>query len=395
MVMKTKLAKVGIVFFLFVGMTTNAQEFNEGIGESGQLITANSDILYNITTVVDKNGSISRGFLVGLKSDTLVVHRDQESYKYPLKELINVSIEIERSNYKGLLLGGILGIYLGNVALLKAENQSSNYMEDTGIGPILLWSLLCGFAGGGIGYLFEKSSSDDKEVFAFSDNPNSWADEFNRLKVFIRGDKPRKLYHIMVQLSQVSTRYSNLDIDREMYYYEVTSFNLLRKLDFTYSFFNKMNLGGSICWFGEPSFEYWGYTPFYDFDGDVRQKYYGVGYYAVASYQPLKKEFSKTISWKIGLGLGVGKIDYALTVSKTIFTGEEYITESNETKIKKNSFSSILYTNLDFYLYEGLSIGLAADYVYLPETMPAIPELNLESKSLGNYSIGLAFSLHF
>ena len=95
------------------------------------------------------------------------------------------------------------------------------------------------------------------------------------------------------------------------------------------------------------------------------------------------------------MGLGVGKIDYLFVVSKETFTGEEYIWETNETRIKKNSFSSLLYTNLDFYLYDGLSIGLAADYVYLPETMPAIPELNLESKHFGNYSIGLAFSLHF
>ena len=394
--MKTKLVKVGIVFFLFLGMTINAQELSEGIGESGQLITANSDILYNMVIVMDKKGNISRGFLVGLKSDTLVINRDQENYNYPLKRLVNVSSEIETSNYKGLLLGGVLGIYLGNLAILKAENQSSAYMEESSTGQILLWSLLCGVAGGGIGYLIEKSSSDNKEIFVFLDDPYSWADEFERLKKFIRGDRHRKLYHITVQLSQVSSRYSDLDIASERYYYyNLTSFNLLRKLDITYSAASKLNLGASICWFGGPSFEIWNYNTMFDFEGNVKQNYDGVGYYIVASYEPLKNVFSKTVSWKIGLGLGSGKIDYLLVVSKENFTGEGYITESNETKIKKNSFSSLLYTNLDFYLYDGLSIGLAADYVYLPETMPAIPELNLESKSFGNFSIGLAFSLHF
>lgn len=376
--------KISIIIFLIICVKHEAQQI-EDVTAAGKLITANPDLLYNIVTIVDSGGKLSRGFLIGLKRDSLIINRSDTRYAVSLKEVTNISIEIERSYYRGLALGGVLGIYIGNLALFRAENQNNNYYEDSGAVPVILWSLLWGFVGGGIGYLVDKASTEEFENFSFAD-PESWTEEYERLLMFIRGEKHEKLIHVSAQLAQVASTISKLENYNDFYNYYITSFNMLRKLDLTYSFFKRVDLGGAISWFGEPSFFYYGYDYHTDLAGSIEQEYNGIGYYIISSYSPLKYELPKTLSWRIGGGIGLGNIDYTLRYGNESYT---------DVIINKSTFSGILFSNFDLNLYDGLSLGLAVDYVYIPETMPAIPELNIESSSFGNFGLGFAFSIHF
>lgn len=383
-----------IILLISFSMELLGQNDIENVKMKEELILANPQLLHNIVVVTDKQGNANRGFLIGLKADTILFSRQNEQYRYSLKDLISVTIDVEPSNTKGLLIGGVIGAYIANIAILRAEYQTFAYMSDHELWRSVIFSFLFGAAGGSIGYLIEANSAKVEIDFIFSDDQKKWESEFERFRRFIMGTEKEKLLHISIQLSQVSTRLSELADAEHYYYYDVTNFNLMRKFDITYSVFNKINLGLAICWFGEPSFEDWSFEELNYTSILVQQKYEGIGYYAVGTYEPFQG-FSPDVSWKFGLGIGLGNIDYHLNTLKENYIEGEYLAESFETKISKNIFSGILYTNLDFYLNNVLSLGFSADYVYLAKTMPAIPELNVGKSNFGNYSLGINISLNF
>lgn len=382
---------LSITLFVIVSQS-NSQTKHSELRKSESEILINPQLLDNRIIVTDKNGVVSRGFLVGLKADTIIFNRQDEQFKYSVNNLANLKIDIEPNNTKGFVIGGLLGIYFANFAFLREENQPMAYMEEDRFQLSLLMSFLFGAVGGGLGYIIETNSFEDEVVFTFSDDGNNLNIEFERLRNFIIGKERENLLHISVQLSQVYTRLSELN---NIYYSNTTSFNLLRKLQFSYSFFDKISFGIAVCWLGEPSIDDWNFEDLNHTSNYTRQNYNGAGYYAIGVYEPLRHIFPKSVSLKVGVGLGLAKIDYKLYRLKEIYIEDEYIIESSGTNINKYGFSGLIFTNLDFYLNNLLSLGFSADYIYLQETMPAIPELNLKSRNFGNYSLGINFSLHF
>jgi hypothetical protein len=282
---------------------------------------------------------------------------------------------------------------LGSLTFLQSDYQPTAYLEDFEFLPFTLMSFLSGLAGGGIGYLIEKSSQKGQVEFSFSDNSAELSNDIIRFKEFILGTKQEKKIHLSVHLTQVATRYSELYDAQDGYYHEVTSFNLLRSIYLTKSISNNINIGVAVDWLGEPSIYYYDY--YNNNSIGIKQTFEGIGYYAIGSYEPLVKTIDESFSFTIGLGFGVANIHFEYNVDKEIYYNYEYNIENIDNKeIKGIFFSSIVYSNLDYYLHNGLSFGLTADYVYLPKKMPAIPELNLKSRQLGNFSIGFNFSIH-
>jgi hypothetical protein len=390
--------RITIILFLLQIFTAEfiAQSNHKGSREAEGIILANAEIIHKRVTVTEKDGNVSYGFLIGFKSDTLLMNIGLDRYKHCIKDVRFISIDIEHENYKGFLTGTILGLYLGSLAFFKDENQPIAYMRDIEPIGIVLMGFLSATVGGGVGYLIEKGSSKDQEVFIFSDDPNSWIAEYQRSKDFILGVKKKKLVHLSLQLSQVHTRMAELD-DPDYHYYDATSFNMLRKLDITYQLTDKFCLGAAVSWFGEPEFYFsnWSMDYYNQKSIHVNQKYTGTGYYLIGYYEPLSKTGLKSISWRLGLGLGFCNIDYSVHVSKETDLEYPYQFIENEENIDKIKQSIMCCTNLDFYIHEGFSLGFSADYVYLSEKMTAIPEIGMKERNLGNYSVGFNFSLHF
>ena len=360
-----------------------------------------------MTEVIDKNGNKSIGFLFGLKSDSLILIRKNEKYYYSLKDLLNIEIEYSRKNYKGVVIGSIAGVYLGNIIFFSADGQPTEYWDNEDAGVKAAASLIFAFVGGGIGYIIDIASEGEQEIFSFSFNVNDteWVQELQRLKEFLIGIEKENMVNINFSLSQVSTRFSEIEDNSSIsqnYYYDsyysgVTSFNLLRRIQVTYALLNCLDVGGSICWFGEPSFHsyLYNYFPNGTESINIAQKYEAVGYYASAVYYPLKSIFPKILAWSISGGIGIGNVNYSFEYLRTI---ENYpnITEEETTKtIDENVFSAIISTQLDLYIINELSLGFVVDYVYVPGEMPAIPNTDISESSLSNFSFGAALGFHF
>ena len=155
-----------------------------------------------------------------------------------------------------------------------------------------------------------------------------------------------------------------------------------------------LEVGGAISWFGEPSIFWHSY-----FGGGtnvtVTQMYDGVGYYALTVYHPFASTFSKLISWSIGAGIGMGSVDYYFEEMRTVGSYPEITEEETSKRIDKTVFSALINTQFDLFLIKQLSIGLMADYVFVPGEMPAIPNTDISERSLGNFSFGFALGFHF
>ena len=393
-----------IFFFLFC-LTIFLQVSSQGQEDSlsDDLIIANKQILYNITEVIDKNGNMSLGFLFGLKSDSLILIRNEKKDYYWLKDLVNIEIEYNRANYKGLVIGSVAGAYLGNIIFFTADEQPTAYWDNEDAGGKIAASLLFAFIGGGIGYLVDIALEDGQRnnSFNFYVEEIQWLEEFERLKEFLIGEEKENKININFNLSQVKTRFSEFDNSNDLssnyYYGGVTSFNLLRKIQITYSLLNYLDIGGAICWFGEPQFYSYSYawSPTTNESVNMSQQYEGSGYYASAIYYPFKSVFTGIVSWNIAAGIGLGNVNYSFEYIRTINNYPEITEEIITEKIDKNVFSAMISSQLDLYLFDELSLGFVIDYIFVPGEMPAIPNTDIGTKSLSNYSYGASLGFHF
>ena len=110
------------------------------------------------------------------------------------------------------------------------------------------------------------------------------------------------------------------------------------------------------------------------------------------------------LSWELGLGLGAAKIRFDLTAyrdgnSQNDPNAErQYYSERFEHHISESVFSGVVFTALNLNLYRNLSLGVHADYAYLPDReVPGVSALGIEEQKLrfGNACIGFSLGLHF
>ncbi|MBT8386357.1 MAG: hypothetical protein KJO12_03005, partial [Ignavibacteria bacterium] len=376
--------------FIILGNTGYSQESGTNNFNSHNLEIINKDILYSLVIAQEKNGNFSTGFLIGLKSDTLVIHSKDQNRDIAINDLISISIETPaKGGMRGVAIGGILGTYVFFLAFMQAENEPFAYWQNDSPGGQALVSSLGALLGSAVGYAIDISPDESTEIFNFSGDDANRNKELQRLKKFLTGSESASKLHLNFQLSQVSTRLSELENDQNGYpysYRDVTSFNLLRKIQMTYSILDELEIGGAVSWFGEPSVSWYNYTSGTNENSSGEQTYKGTGYYAIAVYNPFHSIFPETLSWKVGAGIGSGNVDYELTEFRNSgFTqGDTTIASFN-----KSLFSAIIYTQFDLYLYDMFSLGLVADYIYLPKEIPEISELDIRSRNLGNFSFGL------
>jgi len=291
-----------------------------------------------------------------------------------------------------------MGTYFFYAAFWQQEDEPFAYYEMDAPGGQLLVSVLVGaFLGSGIGYLIGNGIGETKETFEFIGSDENKLKEYNRLVEFLTGNAPAPKLHIYFQLSQVSTRLSEEEDNNDLSpfaYGHITSFNLVRKIQLTYSILDELEVGGAVCWFGEPRVEWNSYSSTtYSFSSAIHT-FEGVGYYAIAVYNPFKSIFPKSLSLNLGLGAGTGNVDYKLSSSISEYYGYPP-SDTTIANFNKNLFSVMFYTQLDLFLYDSFSIGFIADYIYLPGVIPGVPELDIDSRNLGSFSFGLTLGLHF
>ncbi|MFC2085288.1 hypothetical protein ACFLS9_09540 [Bacteroidota bacterium] len=378
-----------VIFYINL---SGQEGFNIPAGDD-QLRTAKTDLFYNRVVAVENTGNIAIGLLIGLKADTLVLVQNNIRLNLPLKEMVSISIENEGNYTKGLVVGSIIGMYLGNIIFFHIDREPTAYIANFDVLSVVLANLLSVFVGGSAGYFIDMGMEEEEVVFNFDVKGAEWSEEYKRLRRFLFDEASKKDFHLFLQASKVFTRLSELEDKTQSGYAEfyngLSNFNMLRRIQLTYSFTNNMEAGTAICWLGEPFYRW-----YYDHNGNSYsgfEEYEGVGYYGVISYKPLADILPSNLDWRINAALGLADINYKYM--NEIYEYEE--TNGISKTIDKNLLSAYISTQFDILLYDGFSMGLLVDYIYVDEKMPEIPEFGLDSRELGNFSIGISIGIHF
>jgi hypothetical protein len=347
--------------------------------------------------VYPREGSVLSGLLIGIERNALIIRVGKKDEKIPFRNLTKVMIEAKKKKNIHVLYGMLAGIYLGNYIFYRAANQPADYMKRIDYNPsrFITGNVLFGIAGAGLGLLagavFEKS----ERIFNFTGSAQKRQTEWERMRRFITGERSLKKVHLSIQgghvFTQIIPQYSNLQQSNDYYYYDydyrgrANNFNLMRKFQLTISPKKYFEVGFALYWLGEPSLY------------SVPVKTNTKGYYAVGICKPLLWKLPKGLVWNIGGGLGVAKVNFNLY--HTQYSGyPTYETVTTEHNISKTRFSSFVFTELNFFLQDTLSLGLAADYAFVPsDNAPAIPAAGIPAQKLrfSNGSIGFSLGLHF
>jgi len=183
------------------------------------------------------------------------------------------------------------------------------------------------------------------------------------------------------------------------------NFDMFRKVQLTFNFGRAFEVGLAFYPLSEPMAAAGKYVRTYvgdlEFDNSfqITQTLSAYGAYAVAVYKPFLGRLPKPFSWSIGLGLGAARVGYHL---KTFLQTEDlhngYQDQEGGFDVSKTHPSGVIYTQFECFLYQNVSVGVIADFVYVPSVrVPAFPEMGLSAQSLrfGNASIGFVLGAHF
>lgn len=397
-----------LCIIMFLTLKANFIVPQQNSVSSEEWLRIDDKLINHLVIATEKNTNVVRGLLSAVKGDSLYISNKNKITTLSLKDLISVTIVGKETSLFPTLIGAISGMYLGSILFLTADDQPGEYLEYEELGILALYELLFATVGGGIGYLIDQTFSQDQETFYFTGDNEKVEKEIMRFKSFLSGKYKTNKLKFTVNLAQVGTRLSQLpDQYNSGYYYysydyhDIHSFNMLRSLSLTYNIIEGIDLGIAVNWFGEPAFSY--YSTSYQQNTvssqTITQNFKGNGFYFIVKYNPLQNILSDNIVVNIGSGIGLGKIDFNLSNQKTFadYTQEPF-TENvidNSRIINKTSISYLATGELAFKIYPALNLSLYVDYVYLPEKMPAIPELKLDERNLGNFSYGLGIGFNF
>lgn len=409
--MQKRLSLVFIFILLFCLLEVKGQQIKKNPSASISEMPISTSLLFNNVLVSRREGGSVYGLLVGVESEAVIVRVRGKDEKIPLSNLSKVVIETEKKTSRNALYSMLLGTYIGNFVLLRAKSHPNAYLKDfdSGFG-LFLWNVIFAGAGGGLGYLISSAFEKGEKAFDFSGNEEKRQIKWDKFRRFvIGGDSYPKKFHLSIQagyvFTRVSPRYFSL-LENGGYYVskykctesgcgqEASDFNLLRKLQITFSPVSNAEVGAALYWLGEPSIH--GYNWQMERSIEMNQSLNVKGLYAVGIYKPFLKRIPTKIAWRVGIGLGAAKVDFKLNTQHHVWY--PYTEVLFEHKISKTLISGVVFTELNFYLNDSLSFGLSVDYAYVPpEEAPEIPDAGIPAQKLrlGNGSIGFNLGLHF
>lgn len=416
------------VFFLVVALTGSplsaflrGTPLFEGQASSATRTATRTELLFNNVVITLKDGQRLYGLFVAAESDDFVIKTGKETKRIPRTEILQLSIEAASPHSSLMTKGAVLGIYLGNLLYRGGHiNRGVTpfaYMENEGVWTLLLSNTEYAAAGMGLGYLASFLGGREA-VFKFQGSEDRSILEWERLRRYASGASSANYrFHIAVQGGNVffGPRRTYEQILRESgqqnYYYDEnpSSFNMLRQLRVTVSASKWLDLGAAIFLLSEPSIRDSSYS---DPDVDtsiyrsINETFSSTGYFAVAAVR-LPKGLLDFLSLTAGVGLGVEKIDFHLNTSseteKRIWQGYYYSWQTvsstqNDSSVHKTAFAAAAFGEVSFFLGSGLSLGLAADYVFGPsQTFPSQPDVSIPAHRIrfSNGAVGFSLSYHF
>jgi hypothetical protein len=369
------------------------------------------DFLLNHIVIEQHDGSFISGALIGIEHDTLIVRREGKDQRLSRTKIKKIVVKKEKKTKHYVYSGMFASLYGGNVLSFKNRNQPFAYSEKKGasiLGLFLVESIYAA-AGIGIGWLIGGIVEKDNVSFSFQENMMAAGIQWERMRNYLLGTDYRlDKFHLSAAGGQVLLRniqrYDNHlaseGYSTELQGFNGTSFNLIRKFQMTASLSPRLETGIAVYFLGEPSTWAIKYLS-EDIQKPESRVYLDLdsrGYYAVGLYKPLLPSPSNPLSWEAGAGIGWIKSDFRINTTYRIGVYPERFNINDEHTINKSFISGVIFSELKYYLYSSLSIGLIADYCFSPsEEVPAYSYMDLPAKKIrfGNASIGLNLAMHF
>ena len=349
------------------------------------------------------------GFLVGIKSDILTILSSGQKREVARADLIRVIILKNDTDNTASKLGLIMGLYIGNLLVFKAEDQPAAYLTtERNFSSLFLLLYNLGFMGlGGIlGHLVDAKSIEEIAL-DFTNDEQSDLQSWKIIENIFRSDSNIHRIHFSVYSSYM---YNLATAQHKSFYKDHTGisiykeydipksgikFNLFRRIQITYDLKPDLEIGPTLAFLGEPSFgggNYWSYDDYASLDEQLES----MGYYFSLLYYPFQSAQHKNkIYWNIGLSLGAVDLDYLLHAYFYSYTSESEI--SKQIVISKQTLSALISSELYFTRTSTVAFGLQADYAFIPrQRIGGIPEIGLPAKKLNfsNGGIGILFKIN-
>jgi hypothetical protein len=415
---------MALVLFFTPWTGTCSQEERPESGKEAR-IPAASDLQFSSVIVILRSGAMLGGALVGVESDAVVLQRKGQEEKIPRQDIRRITIEKESNRSRSAFQVMLLGTYLGNVLLFRAEDEPAFYLRnDLCSGAIALWETIIVGASTGLGFLLSGVLERNEQVFEFSDSAKENLANWDRLKRFIMGMGDQKKLHLSLQggriYPRISSRYKSLfqaagyEVSKSAYCYyggcagEASDLNMLRKVQLTYSIKPYLDVGLAMSWLGERPISgykeinfqvydpYWGYQYTAHDYHNFSQQVSSMGYFAVGVFRPFFKQAPRNITWNVGFGVGMIETNFRL--ESHYYDYYTYADSTEVSNLSKQQIGALAFMELNFNLTKGLSLGFAADYAFAPAIeAPGFPEAEIPAQRIGgvNGSIGFNLGLHF
>ncbi|MBI5473414.1 MAG: hypothetical protein HY961_13800 [Ignavibacteriae bacterium] len=378
---------VGIILCLFMGQPLfgQAQVKNSAIKEA-LIFRPDQDVI--------------RGKLLEIRQDAIVVLSSERERAVPFSGISRIILTYDRRAGGGPVIGAILGGYAGVLVLAHAENRGG-FVESPNSSEYLLIVAPSIALGAGLGYLVDQAPAQTEEAFDFTGGEESRVREKSRLIAAATQETRESKVHVSFQGSHI---YSHMPKTGPDAYptKKLSMFNILRKVQATYSLLPELEAGVAFVWFDEPPQS--SYSSEYSTNNlnksiSRSQTFKGAGKYLVALYKPFPQFLDPRVGIKVGGGIGTAGIDFLQTTSIwTYAQGGTSQHRSSSFSVSENVFVTYLFGQLEFELFDGLSVGLVADKVFGPtRKAPAVPEVNVPAQELrlDNASLGFNIILHF
>ncbi len=179
-----------------------------------------------------------------------------------------------------------------------------------------------------------------------------------------------------------------------------SNFNLLRSFSVGYSLSECMDIGVRFTLLNEPGRDNNSH-PIEWSAGTVIVKHYrfeGHALFLTIDTRPFAGVVKKPWSFHLGGGAGLGKCTYDVRNEVLYRTGGEWPTSSTVTEhaTDDSGLALTVFSGIDLRVQDDLTLGLAADYTFLPGVkLQGMPEWGFSNWTAGNFSIGFELGMHF
>jgi hypothetical protein len=375
-----------------------------------QDIPLSSRLSYRDITVSLRDGTVVRGRLIGATKDSIVVRQSGEDKIFALPDLRKVLIKTEARPSEGVAPGLALGLYIGNGLLVWAPGEPGFYLQHIDTSELASGWLLLGeafFAAVGAGAGWIAASGGGRHAFEFPAEAGPALEARERFLRFLAGEPPPARVHFLIQSGFLvpgsSAQFKDLMAGSgytESPWQYLSTFSGMRGLELSVSVKPRLRAGLRLSFPSEPAFDY-----YYRSDPDTlfwgsaaQQEVRATAVHGIGAFELIRGRRAGGISLSAGLGAGLAGV--RLFRQAWTYVPDDYggSTVYGTAEVRKTLLSGVVFGALQFPLTRVLSIGLAADYTFIPAVdVPALPDNGLAGQTVGlsNGSVGFVLGYHF